>query len=65
MTVTLDDALVENARAVLRLRTKRDTIAAALRQVVRQARLAEIAEHAGKLDLGFSHTDVLKRRRES
>jgi len=27
--------------------------------------MAEIAEHAGKLDLSFSHADVLKRRKGS
>ena len=65
LTVTVDDALVDRARKVLGVRTKRDTIAAALRAVVRQARLAEIAKHRGTVDLGFSRDELLDRRRES
>ena len=65
LTVTVDDVLIERAREVLGVRTKRDTIAAALRAVVRQARLAEIAKHCGKLELGFSRDELVERRGES
>lgn len=65
MTVTVDDALVEQARKLLGVRTKRQAITSALMQVVRQARLAQIAGHCGKVDLGFSRDELLDRRRES
>jgi len=62
LTVSLDDVLIDQARKVLGVRTKRDTITAALEEVVRQARLEGIAAHCGKLDLGFSREELLDGR---
>lgn len=65
LTIAINDALVEQAREVLGTRTKKDTVDAALREVVRRARLAAIEKHCGTLDLGFSREDLLKQRVES
>ena len=65
MTVTIDDVLVDDARRVLGLRTKRETIEAALKEVVRRARLGQIAGRCGKVALGLSRQELLERRVES
>ena len=65
LSVTIDDELLEQARGVLRARSKRETITEALREVLRRARLAEIAGHKGKVDLGFRLEELLERRRRS
>ncbi len=65
LTVRIDDALMEDARAALGTRTKRDTMEAALREVVRRARLRTVLEHRGKVDLGFTRDDLLRRREQA
>ncbi len=65
LTLTLDDQLLEEARRVMATRTKRETIEAALREVVRRARARKALEHKGKLHLGFSREDLLRRRERS
>ena len=65
ITLAVDDALVEQAKVVLGTHTKRATIDAALREVVRRARLRKIEEHCGAVDLGFSRDEVLERREQS
>ncbi len=64
-TATLDDKLLEEARRALATRTKRETIEAALREVVRRARARRALEHKGTLQLGFSRADLLRRRDRS
>ncbi len=46
-------------------RTRRETIEAALRDVVRRAPARKALEHKGSLDLGFSRAELLRRRKES
>ncbi len=62
LTTTLDDQLLEQARRAMSTRTKRETIEAALREVVRRAKIRKALEHKGKLQLGFSREDLLRRR---
>ncbi len=62
LTATLDDQLLEQARRAMSTRTKRETIEAALREVVRRAKIRKALEHMGKLQLGFSREDLLRRR---
>ena len=62
LTATLDDQLLEQARRAMSTRTKRETIEAALREVVRRAKIRKALEHKGKLQLGFSREDLLRRR---
>ncbi len=62
LTATLDDQLLEQAQRAMSTRTKRETIEAALREVVRRAKIRKALEHKGKLQLGFSREDLLHRR---
>ncbi len=65
LTATLDDQLLEEALRAMSTRTKRETIEAALREVVRRARARKALEHKGSLQLGFSREDLLRRRDKS
>ena len=65
MTVTIDEALLDEAKKALGTRTKRETIATALREVSRRARLEKVLEHQGKLDLGLTREELLERREDS
>ncbi len=62
LTATLDDQLLEQAQRAMSTRTKRETIEAALREVVRRAKIRKALEHKGKLQLGISREDLLRRR---
>ena len=62
LTVTLDDQLLDEARGAMSTRTKRETIEVALREVVRRAKTRRALEHKGRLRLGFSREDLLRRR---
>ncbi len=62
LTATLDDRLLEEAQRAMSTRTKRETIEAALREVVRRARARKALEHKGNLHLGISREDLLRRR---
>jgi Arc/MetJ family transcription regulator len=61
-TTTLDDKLLDEAKCVMSTRTKRETIEAALREVIRRNKNRKALENKGKLHLGFSRDDVLSRR---
>jgi Arc/MetJ family transcription regulator len=61
-TATLDDKLLDEARRVMSTRTKRETIEAALREVIRRNKNRKALENKGKLHLDFSRDDVLARR---
>jgi|WetSurMetagenome_2_1015567.scaffolds.fasta_scaffold37533_2 Arc/MetJ family transcription regulator len=61
-TVMIDDKLLDEAQSALSTRTKRETIETALREVVRRAKARKALEHKGKLNLGFSREDLLRRR---
>jgi Arc/MetJ family transcription regulator len=65
LTATLDDKLLDEAQYALSTRTKRETIETALREVVRRAKTRTALEHKGKLSLGFSREDLLRRRDKS
>lgn len=60
--MTVDEGLLEKVRQALGTRTKRETILESLRETLRQARLRQILEHRGKLDLGLTKAEILKRR---
>lgn len=65
MTVTLDETLVDHARELLGVRTKREAIEAALKAVVRHARLAEIAARCGKVEFGITREELEDQRSET
>jgi Arc/MetJ family transcription regulator len=62
LAATLDDKLLDEAKHALSARTKRETIEAALREVVRRAKARKALEHKGKLNLGFTRKELLRRR---
>lgn len=64
ITVTLDDALMEEARQALGTETTSETICRALEEAVRRHRLNRVLDHAGKIDLDIDR-DRLERLRET
>lgn len=64
LTVTVDEALLEEARRLAGTRTKREALELALREFVRRLGLAAIQAHAGAVDLALTVEDLLKAREE-
>ena len=62
MTIEIDQALLEEARKLLGVRTKREAVEQALWQLVRQERVQAIKQHAGQIDLDLSQEDLQKLR---
>ncbi len=63
MTVSLDDALLEDAQEALGAKTKIQAIRMALEEVVRQRRLKRALQHRNRIDLSLDQ-DRLARLRE-
>lgn len=64
MTIEIDEALLEEARRVLGVRTKREAIERALQELVRQQRRRGIRAHAGRVELELTQ-ETLRALRES
>ncbi|GIW36855.1 MAG: hypothetical protein KatS3mg073_1000 [Meiothermus sp.] len=64
MTIEIDEALLEEARRVLGVRTKREAIERALQELVRQQRRRGIRAHAGHVELELTQ-ETLRALRES
>jgi len=64
MTIEIDEALLEEARRVLGVRTKREAIERALHELVRQQRRRDIRAHAGQVELELTQ-ETLRTLRES
>lgn len=64
MSVTIDDALIEEAREVLGAETRSQTIRLALTEAVRRRRLAEALEHRGRIDLQVDQEELARLRAE-
>lgn len=64
MTIEIDEALLEEARRVLGVRTKREAIERALQELVRQQRRRGIRAHAGQVELELTQ-ETLRTMRES
>jgi Arc/MetJ family transcription regulator len=64
MMVDVDAALLEEARMLLGVRTKREVIERALRELVRRARLARVAAHAGTVELALNQEELRRLRAE-
>ena len=62
LSVTIDTALVEEARQALGTRTNRDTIIRALEEAIGRRQRQAIMSHLGSLDLDFTREDVLRNR---
>jgi len=63
ITVTIDDALLEEAKEALGVQTRAEAIRAALEEAVRRRRLAYALQQRGQFQLGGDRAD-LRRLRE-
>jgi Arc/MetJ family transcription regulator len=64
-TLDLPDDLLEEAREVSGLSTKREVVAEALRQFIRRQRLEDLCEMIGKTDLTVTPEKLEWMRHES
>jgi Arc/MetJ family transcription regulator len=62
MTVTVDDRLLQEAQALLGLKTKRETITAALTEIVRQKRRQQALKNKGRIDLDIDQRGLEEYR---
>jgi Arc/MetJ family transcription regulator len=62
MMVEIDDTLLEEARRVSGTRTKRATIEAGLRELVRRRNAAELARLGGKVEIALTPRDLRAMR---
>ena len=58
LTVTLDETILEEAKAILKTRTKKDTIETALKEVIKQKHRKKALENCGKIELEFTQDDL-------
>ena len=63
MSVTIDDALIEEAKEVFGVDSRAEAIRRALREALRRRRLALALEHRGQIDLDVDREE-LRRLRE-
>jgi len=63
-TVAIDPNLIEEAKRVSGVKTKREAIELALKEMIRRRRLKEAAAHAGKVKIAISLKDLEKQRAE-
>lgn len=64
MTVTLDEKVVDEARDLLKAKTKRETIETALKEVIKQKKREKALKHCGKIELDIDQAG-LQAYRES
>ena len=62
MMVEIDDTLLEEARRVSGARTKRATIEAGLRELVRRRKAGELARLVGKVEIALTPRDLRAMR---
>ena len=63
LTVTIDDELLSEAQALLASPSKRDTIATALRELVRERKCQAALRHAGGIEFDLDQ-EMLRQYRE-
>ena len=64
MTVTLDEKIVEEARRLLKAKTKRETLERALMEVIKEKKREAALDHCGKIELDIDQ-EGLRRHREN
>ena len=64
MTVTIDDALLEEAKEALGAQTRAEAIRSALAEAVRRRRLAQALEQRGQFQLRGNLSDLRRLREE-
>jgi Arc/MetJ family transcription regulator len=63
-TVFIDDILIKDALKVTNLKTKKEVIEAALRELVRKGNRELLRKELGSFDIDLSHEELKKRRTE-
>ncbi len=58
MTVTLDEKVVDEARDLLKAKTKRETIETALKEVIKQKKREKALKHCGKIELDMDQEEL-------
>lgn len=63
-TVAIDSNLIEEAKQVTGVKTKREAIEVALRELIRRRRLKEAVGHAGKVKMAITRKNLEAQRAE-
>lgn len=63
MTVTLDEKVVDEARALLKARTKRETIETALKEIIKQKKREKALKHCGEIELDIDQEGLQDYRK--
>ena len=61
-TVVIEETLLDDARRLLGTRGIRDTVEAALQEVIRRHRLEELRKSLGTMDLGLTSEELTRLR---
>lgn len=64
MTITVDEALVEETRKALKARTKAEAIRRSLEEALRRRRLERVLDHAGRVELDLDQAKLHRLREE-
>jgi len=64
MTVTIDDALLEEAKEALSAKSRAEAIRTALEEAVRRRRLAQALRQRGQFQLGGDLSELRRLREE-
>lgn len=64
MTITVDEALVEETRKALKAKTKAEAIRRSLEEVLRRRRLERVLDHAGRVELDLDQAKLRRLREE-
>jgi Arc/MetJ family transcription regulator len=63
-TIAIDPNLIEEAKQLSGVKTKREAIEIALKELIRRRRLKEAAAHAGKVKMAITLKDLEAQRAE-
>lgn len=63
-TIAIDPNLIEEAKRVSGVKTKREAIEIALKEMIRRRRLKQAAVHAGKVKMAINLKDLEAQRAE-
>ena len=61
-TVVIEDTLLDDARRLLGTKGIRDTVEAALREIIRRYRLEELRKSLGTVELGLTSEELTRLR---
>jgi Arc/MetJ family transcription regulator len=63
-TLVIDEGLIEEAKALSGIKTKKKAIEKALEEFVRKRKAKKLLDLEGKVELSFTVEDLIKRRRK-